>query len=1188
VTTFQVSTELMKNQKAAQVLSDQSEFDALQTSDGNALFFGISDTAILYVTQEQQSVTTGWTPVDLTTELSALLPGLTVSAKTFAVSQSASTGEIVVAQVVHTAEDDQDHLFVLGGLSYAPGAAWLASSENRTWVPRAYDDTANPLDPVALSYVRLESSQDTQLVPYLVAGVVARQTSYVSNYLVSLDPGVTTGVWQQYVTAENYTQLLGMAMGMPQSSLVFGLYELYTLSGNTSLTFTPSGSLYGPGPVVVTKLDPPSGASAIAVLPVDAEGHTNLYVAAEGSIHLFVPAQQTNTGTSVAVITDALVTGVDLVEVNVVGDLVTLWARNGDGTVFYSRCTVEGQADPAAWSAPIPIGQGADQVASSLNLVTGASSLFLHTSGENLQQLTQDPVTTQWSSRPLLLPPLATDDVYEAYTFTTHVNVLDASSMAAAASPVTITATSPVAVYLNDVYTTLTDATPLTVAATDVGTVTIVQQTETLGAVCYALVADDGTTATINPMSGPLATLSGVTTGSDLDVTVTDELGNTAPLVPAAVTPAQQDAVAQCVQQFAQVAQSLPSDGSVSGATAYRPAAPTELGGGGAFGLSFADADVQFITEVGDVTGAVEAFAGDVLRWIEGVVDDVVRFVVQVSDDVAHFFVTLGDDIYHFVLTCVSDVMHGVQFVFAKIGVAFDKLVQWLGFIFSWNDILRTHAVIRTFFSCYITYSIDNLETYKAGLITLCTSLQDTINTWARLPQPSQSLGGEVAAAGSPPGQSSPAANWGTHQLHSNASGATTTASTDEPDVSAFAAVFEDILAAIEQEGDDIKAAYTAIKTQIVDQLATLSVATIMERLFAIIADLVVETLENIVIAVIDVLAAVVQGVLSTLDAPIDIPVLSWIYQKYAGAPLSFMDLACLITAIPATIIYKIAHGAAPFPDTATTTALIDAPDFATIRTILAQPAAEQASAATRAALSGAAALGGGGNALVAPVLGSAGDNWKFSANVLALAASVGVSIFSGIKIYYPTSAVASVGNALFYIPYCSPDFGIATPQSWDQIMNEAITGISIVKALVDISLFKFVKGGENGAFLTFWSEASPFVEYAISTAWMVPTIWALSRSTSLETIVSVAANVSFNATGIISLGAIFDPESISKGIFTGVVVATILAYGAGIFASSFLSSDTTGHWAPGVDRGAGPRLDAGPRRDGGPSPATA
>ena len=584
--------------------------------------------------------------------------------------------------------------------------------------------------------------------------------------------------------------------------------------------------------------------------------------------------------------------------------------------------------------------------------------------------------------------------------------------------------------------------------------------------------------------------------------------------------------------------------------------------------MSFADADVQFVTEVGDVTGAIEAFAGDVLRWIEGVVDDVVKFVVQVADDVAHFFVTLGDDIYHFILTCVSDVMRGVQFVFQKIGVAFDKLVQWLGFIFSWNDILRTHAVIRTFFTCYLTYSIDNLATYKAGLITLCTTLQDTINGWAGLPQPSQSLGGEVAAAGSPPGQSNPAANWGTHQLHSNAPGATTTATTDEPDVSTFAAVFDDILAAIEQEGDDIKAAYTAIKTQIVDQLATLSVATIMERLLAIIADLVVETLENLVIAVIDVLAAVVQGVLSTLEAAIDIPVLSWVYQKYAGAPLSFMDLACLITAIPATIIYKIAHGTAPFPDDATTTALIDAPDFATIRSILAEPSPEPSFELDAAA---------------AVPLANAGDRWKFSANVLALAASLGVSTFSAIKIYYPTSAVASVGNALCYIPYCAPDFGIATAQTWDQIMNEAITGISIVKALVDISLFKVVKGADNGAFLNFWSEASPFVEYAISTAWMVPTIWALSRSTSIETIVSVASNVSFNATGIVSIAAIFDPESISKGIFTGVVVATILAYGVGIFASSFLpGDDTTGHQSPGLS----PRASPGRSPLSGPSPA--
>jgi hypothetical protein len=33
--------------------------------------------------------------------------------------------------------------------------------------------------------------------------------------------------------------------------------------------------------------------------------------------------------------------------------------------------------------------------------------------------------------------------------------------------------------------------------------------------------------------------------------------------------------------------------------------------------------------------------------------------------------------------------MKAVQFVFEKIGVAFEKVVQWLGFIFKWGDILE-------------------------------------------------------------------------------------------------------------------------------------------------------------------------------------------------------------------------------------------------------------------------------------------------------------------------------------------------------------------------------------------------------------------------------------------------------------------------------------------------------------------
>ncbi len=44
------------------------------------------------------------------------------------------------------------------------------------------------------------------------------------------------------------------------------------------------------------------------------------------------------------------------------------------------------------------------------------------------------------------------------------------------------------------------------------------------------------------------------------------------------------------------------------------------------------------------------------------------------------------------------------------------------------------------------------------------------------------------------------------------------------------------------------------------------------------------------------------------------IPSVSELYEKIASAPLTALDLAALMAAIPATIFYKVVYGAAPFP----------------------------------------------------------------------------------------------------------------------------------------------------------------------------------------------------------------------------------------------------------------------------------
>lgn len=1134
--TLRQSTELMKNQKAAQLLSDQSAFDALQTADGGAVLFGIGDAGSLSLTRELQGHSTGWAPVDLTAELQEHLPGLTLRAKDFAVSQDPNSGDMLIAQVVHTAEDGQDHVFILQGLSHDPAATWFDEPSERVWLARPYDDQAHPTDSLVVSYVRLEPSQDTGQMPYLVAGVAAPQTSYISTYMVGLDPTTTTGVWQSYPTAEDFTELVGMAIGMNEASGVFGLYQLYTLSGQTSLTFTPSGSDYPDGPVITSKMVVPPGASALTVVPVDAAGYTNLYVAGSGAIYLFPPGQQDNTGVPAAVISNPVIDGVTLLEAGVSGGLVTLWARNADGTVYYSRCPVDQQSDPAAWSTPIPIGEDAEQVASLTNVATGARCLFLHTGGANVQVLTQDPVTTQWSGRALPLPTPDVTQVYETFTFTTHIDVLDDNGMPSPTTAVPIRATSPVAVYVNDLYTSLSQA-ELTVQATALGSLTLVQETQTLGAVCYTLTAGDGTPVTVNPMAALLTTVGTVHTGTDLTITVSDEQGNTQPLLPDSVTSAQRDAVAQCLQQLVGVGSTMPEDGSMSDPPSQARSAAAAASATTTFGLSFAGSDVQYISAPVDTSGAIEGLAGDVLRWLEQVVDDVVQFVVQVADDVAHFFVTIGEDLYHFVLACASDVMHGIQFVFTKIGVAFDTLVKWLGFIFAWHDILRTHQVAKNFLSCYIDQAIANLSTVKDELTTLSTDLQGNIATWTQIPPATQTLGGEVSAAGTPPGGGSPASTWGTHHLQSNAAAATTTYSAADADTTGLEDLMSQILQTIATEGKDIGAACAAIKTQVVDQICTLSASEIIKRLIGILADLVVETLVNLVIDVVDILQAVVSGVRNALDHTISIPVLSWAYQKFAQAPLSFLDLACLISAIPATVVYKATYGSAPFPDDATTTALTNAPDFSTFLQILNAPTPTEAT-----------------SALAVVPLTSAADRWKFTANVLALAGSVGVGTFSALKIYNPNNPVFAVGHAVCYLPYCAPCIGVGTAQTWDEKMNEALAALAVAKATADIYLYRFNPKGANNAFLTFWQMASPPLDFAISGCWMLPAIFPLARGVDLKSIVTMESNVSFNCTGIIGLVGTLDPEDISKAVFTAMVVATIAIYGVGIFTTNFLA----------------------------------
>jgi hypothetical protein len=1132
--TVQAQTEFMKNQKAAQVLSDQSPFQVLQTSTSHALFFSIGDTGIFYLSVQQEGQTTGWTPIDLTTELQPLFPAKTISAKAFAVSQSPTTQQIQIAQVIHITEDNSDAVLVLSGLSNADDASWLQSAANRAWAQRPYDNTEKPLTLLNVAYVKMPSDQDPSQLPYAVVGV--QGSPYIQNYLVSTNPTTKTGIWSVFETAENYDVMLDLQLGLPQGALSPGLYELYSIESETSLTFTPLAGVFGPPDV--TKLSPPAGASSLAVAPTGTGSATNLYVAGTGGLYFYGSTSQGNGAAGVQIITDALIADIQYLEAHTSGTVVTVWGRNGNGDVFYARGAAGNQQDPTQWSAPIPIQQGVDQLSSLLDFSTQASVLYAHTAGASVVQLTQDPVTTLWRTQSLLLPSLNVQDVIEFYSYTTHLNIVDENNLPVVSQDVSVTATSPVGVYIDGAYLTLSPSIPIPVMCGVDATITIIQVTATLGAVCYNLLQGDGSSVNVNPMCGPVSVMqAAVANGTDLaGIMVCDEQGNTVPLVPPTIPGSQVSAVQQGMAQFVATYQSLPQDGSVqtSGPGAASPTGVPDT----SWGMSFANGDVTYFDGgsgasallTADPAGALEAFAGDIFAWLEGLVADVDHFIVQVVDGVTNFFIQIGADLFHFVMDCVASVVHAIQFIFAKIEVGIEQLVQWLGFIFNWGDIVRTHRVLKNILAQYCNYCVANISGWRAALGGAFTNIEDAIQEAVGLPPVPGTATSASVSTGRPAGSASPQAHYGSSHAKSGAASATTQYSASMPQSDELESLLNAFLTLLQNEEEAFTNAYQQLKTDVIDQITTLTVAEIIEKLVAIVFDVILDSVENAMLAVVDIMAALVGGVTTLLEAPIQIPVLSWFYKQISGDDLSVLDLACLIVAIPVTVVGKLVLEETPFPDNAFTASIINAPDFPTIQELY-QSSLSQATTGALAAVSPSAAA----------ILNLTGG-------ISAYFGALGVMVFSALKFLNSTNLPLALLYLLSYLFYVASDVTslvAAQAKTWDQIMNVAVCGVSVVKCCVDVSLVNFVKGAENPAALALWNAVSPAAEAIINVVWQVPVIAAIVRDHDGPVPpVAFIGNTAFDAGGWITPGTSYPKDPTTRSIFLAGTIVCSGVYG--------------------------------------------
>ncbi|MBV9939867.1 MAG: hypothetical protein JO150_15290 [Acidobacteriaceae bacterium] len=1117
-------SELMKNQKHAVVMAPDKKFAVLQSVEGDSLFFSIGELGELYLTREGSHLRAGWDKISLIEALKSQHNGAG-EVRTFEVSQNAETGNIDLALAFTV--NGADLLYISLGHSNSD-FAWARGVE---WTNIPFDGPASQL-PVLIADI------------YLLQLPTPVEAADAGCFVVDLKKGSSPlGFYDRYYITPSApqkwnTHMLATDFAVKQSCLGRsakglvrpGIYTLGTDANGSVLQFRALRGFRDQAPTVA-RLAVPSGATAIAAA-MNSDGNTNLFVAGDKAIYLFLPDNLHDNAPGQSIVQNDMLTGVQSLYAETGYASTTVWGLNAAGDLFRLECKAGSETIPSAWSYPIPLFRNVQKMAPFLNRKLNRSVIFGYMQDEKLVQMTQDPVSAQWRQRNILLPPTAVKDMVEYTSFTTNIKVTDDNTVPIPNSKVAITATTRVGVYLNDVFQVLSDV-PLNVSTDTTGSLTIVQETQTLSAVVYHVKAESAA-SDINPMDKVMGKVGEVNGGSDLEhLQVTNPDGTKHYLLPTDTPDRANTAkvTAQSLQEFAEAGKTLPPN-----STAKRDASNSSGGGRvRIWGVSYNDGSCQF--HKGDAAvarfganfkspgastdpslwvsdeSAFVLFWEDAWNWFMGILHKVEEWFVHAAKDVWHFFVKIGETLYKVVVDCISAVVRAVQFVFHKIKVFFEDLIKWLGFIFEWQDILRTHRVAKHILLLYAKYAVDgvgNLETDIAGVFD---GLEARIAEWAHIsPGPPVTVGNYQASSSTVKGHDSPGSNWALHHAKSNLSNAISKLS-DNPvmlrssgnTASSGGDIFSQLETLIGSAIGEFKTAIQRIKTDIIDPMSTLSVTEIIIRLSGIVGDLLLGIAKDLIVGMLKIAKELIGDLIGILTADLQIPILSPIYswltetkENPKGDALTFLDLGCLIASIPATIIFKLIKEQAPFPDNALTKSLIDAPDLATLRKIFTSgvPSAE------------------GDQAILSPmqIMSSVG-------NFFALYGAITVAFFSALKYTWSTAETpipsdvygAAIASSL---PYIMPNIVAGFAPGWDTrwpIMNDTVTAVWLVKTGAD----NIPRIDSNQT----WSNwISPIVECVINACWLVPAIGGAidAKHMASSDWVGLSANGSFDVSGIL------------------------------------------------------------------------
>jgi len=329
---------------------------------------------------------------------------------------------------------------------------------------------------------------------------------------------------------------------------------------------------------------------------------------------------------------------------------------------------------------------------------------------------------------------------------------------------------------------------------------------------------------------------------------------------------------------------------------------------------------------------------------VESVAVDIAAASIQIGVSLAG----LGSHLINFFITTIDDVAHAIVSAFRWVGAEISKAIDWLKEFFSWDDILNTKRVVDYYLNQVFSNLISDLNpTASNNFQSIVDAQFDRMVNWicgdknnpgsdvfsqATAAYGTNSFTGTVSNVSVDPKVGSNALQPGAAQSTYHANQVKNGYASRKSDTyvrqggnpipggsGTVPTPYQNFLNHVNTHLDpsNPNSTYGKAQTAMHQRSAVIKdpknfFDTAIHDFVYVVKEFVIDILallKDLVVELLNLAAAALAEVQKTMNHQIHIPVISWLYEKISGDPLTLLDLFSLILAIPATLMYKLIWG---------------------------------------------------------------------------------------------------------------------------------------------------------------------------------------------------------------------------------------------------------------------------------------